>query len=347
MRALGLIFGIFLFLSIGFVFAENDLNDCLSEGYKCTSRIRGCGEYEQFDLSCESEHSVCCSDIPKEVKENYCTDSYRLYFEEGPSNMGGLIFDSFKLSDIEYGLQIEGVSQFRIPAPGKTYEKKNMQFITNEREDEYIEFCYTIDDYIYSEGSYFLKEGFLVEINGISAEVEEISWALSGDTEPKIVFSYGTGGTRTCMLHEGEHCKFTYGPTSNPTFNKLKATASEIIINEKDPENSVAIVSLEKIMEEIIEIKPEEDEYVEIDYENLQEGKSYSCQGCLLNDTCYPLGYRKDGEFCSDSKEFMSQLEGGYCNNNFECESNVCVDSECVSGGLFRRILDWFRNFFR
>jgi len=68
---------------------------------------------------------------------------------------------------------------------------------------------------------------------------------------------------------------------------------------------------------------------------------------CYSNDKCYPFGYRKSGEFCSDEGAFTKQLDSGKtCENNFECGSNVCVDGECISSGFLRKIINWFKNFF-
>lgn len=72
-----------------------------------------------------------------------------------------------------------------------------------------------------------------------------------------------------------------------------------------------------------------------------------SCTGCSLDSKCYPFGYRKDGNYCSDNQEFVSQiLDDSVCENSFECASNLCVDGYCVEQGLFGRILNWFRNLF-
>jgi hypothetical protein len=72
----------------------------------------------------------------------------------------------------------------------------------------------------------------------------------------------------------------------------------------------------------------------------------YKCNGCELGEKCYPLGYRKEGQFCSEDYEFVGQSKAGICDNDFECESNVCISSECVEEGLMRRIIKWFRNLF-
>jgi hypothetical protein len=68
---------------------------------------------------------------------------------------------------------------------------------------------------------------------------------------------------------------------------------------------------------------------------------------CPLDGKCYPFGYRKSNNFCSDTGSFVEQLEGDkVCENNFECSSNVCVSGTCVSEGLLQKILNWFKNLF-
>ena len=81
--------------------------------------------------------------------------------------------------------------------------------------------------------------------------------------------------------------------------------------------------------------------------ENEPKSISNLCFGCLKKETCYPLGYRKSGEFCSEDKKFISQLSAdSSCDNNFECSSNVCISGSCVSEGLLQKILNWFRKLF-
>jgi hypothetical protein len=72
------------------------------------------------------------------------------------------------------------------------------------------------------------------------------------------------------------------------------------------------------------------------------------CGGCELENKCYPFGYRKGGNYCSDDEnEFTGQIdEGLLCENNFECSSYVCVSGECVSEGLLKKILNWFKGLF-
>ncbi len=69
--------------------------------------------------------------------------------------------------------------------------------------------------------------------------------------------------------------------------------------------------------------------------------------GCYLDDKCYPFGVRNEGEYCDLSSNFADQkTEGLFCQNNFECSSNLCLDNQCVKEGLFKRFLEFLRNFF-
>lgn len=79
---------------------------------------------------------------------------------------------------------------------------------------------------------------------------------------------------------------------------------------------------------------------------NVPENNTYICQGCILDNKCYPFGYRKSGKYCAESEEFVVQKESGSCDNSFECSSNLCVSDECVGRNLIQRILDWFKNLF-
>ena len=73
-----------------------------------------------------------------------------------------------------------------------------------------------------------------------------------------------------------------------------------------------------------------------------------ACQGCVLEDKCYPFGYRKAGNFCSDTNnQFIEQKQGdSNCENNFECSSNVCVSGKCLSESFLQKILNWFKRLF-
>ncbi len=79
-----------------------------------------------------------------------------------------------------------------------------------------------------------------------------------------------------------------------------------------------------------------------------QTGPMLICKdSCPLDNKCYPFGIRKQGRYCSDEGAFRQQLESDEsCDNNFECQSNVCVSGKCISSGLLENIISWFKKLF-
>ena len=68
---------------------------------------------------------------------------------------------------------------------------------------------------------------------------------------------------------------------------------------------------------------------------------------CPLDNKCYPFGYRKANNYCTDEGNFIEQSKSEEkCDNNFECKSNLCIDSKCISQGMFQKFLSWFKNLF-
>ena len=81
--------------------------------------------------------------------------------------------------------------------------------------------------------------------------------------------------------------------------------------------------------------------------ENSEEISSRICGGCVRDKKCYPFGYRKSGEYCSENYNFIEQQqEESTCENNFECSSNLCIDSQCISSGFWQKLMNWFKNLF-
>jgi len=75
---------------------------------------------------------------------------------------------------------------------------------------------------------------------------------------------------------------------------------------------------------------------------------SIICQGCLENNTCIPFNTRKLEMYCDLSSKFLPQKEGDMnCENNFECKSNICIASKCVSEGLWQKFLEWIKDIFK
>jgi hypothetical protein len=73
----------------------------------------------------------------------------------------------------------------------------------------------------------------------------------------------------------------------------------------------------------------------------------YCESGCAFNKKCYPFGYRKTAQYCSEEYIFIKQLDTeGICENNFECKSNLCIDSQCISQGVMQKFFHWLKNSF-
>jgi hypothetical protein len=119
------------------------------------------------------------------------------------------------------------------------------------------------------------------------------------------------------------------------------------VCSSASPQCGIASFSLGAQCGKIIIFNPVIGEKVAIDIGEKQEGTTISCNGCLSDDKCYPIGYRKEGNFCSADGNFVVQQQPDLsCENNFECGSNVCISNKCVSPGLIENILNWFSRLF-
>jgi len=77
------------------------------------------------------------------------------------------------------------------------------------------------------------------------------------------------------------------------------------------------------------------------------KNKTTCDNGCLLDNKCFQIGFRKDNAYCSINHKFIDQKnEDLTCENNFECDSNLCIDNKCLSSSLWQKILIFFRKFF-
>ena len=70
---------------------------------------------------------------------------------------------------------------------------------------------------------------------------------------------------------------------------------------------------------------------------------SASCStGCEYNGKCIPFGYRVGTNYCDVTGNLTSQITGGACDNNFQCSSNLCVNSQCVTPSVIQQIINFF-----
>ncbi len=83
--------------------------------------------------------------------------------------------------------------------------------------------------------------------------------------------------------------------------------------------------------------------------ESTNSTNQVSCDsGCVMNDKCYPFGYRKSGQYCLEtSQTFTEQLGSDKgCENDFECQSNFCLDSKCMNPTVMQRFFNWLNRMF-
>jgi len=265
--------------------------------------------------------------------ENYLC---KVYVGEDPITYVGNSFRAFAISSIENGLQVNGI-QARVPGPGESRTIGNLEVLIKELGTDFIEFSFTSNALITEEGSYVVKKGYAIELNDISATIREIPWGLNIDTEPRVLID---NGPQECSLYVGESCKLFYGAVNQPTSNNLMITVISIQKNEEVPDNSTAYIAIKKIKEDIVPTKTPE-----VIPNETPEGV-YFCQGCQLDNNCYPFGYRKSGNYCSEDRRFVSQIETGSCQNSFECSSNVCANGSCITQNFLQKILDFFKRLF-
>ena len=78
----------------------------------------------------------------------------------------------------------------------------------------------------------------------------------------------------------------------------------------------------------------------------VNENNEIVCTGCLFVKSCLPYGYRTSLSYCDIDNTLVKQISEGSCTNNFECTSNVCVEGQCTTPGLFTQFLNWFKALF-
>ncbi len=72
------------------------------------------------------------------------------------------------------------------------------------------------------------------------------------------------------------------------------------------------------------------------------------CDGCYdEKKNCLPYGTRTGSDFCDIDGNFYVQLgDKGACKNNYECETNLCIDGECMSKGVWNKFISWLKAIF-
>ena len=64
-------------------------------------------------------------------------------------------------------------------------------------------------------------------------------------------------------------------------------------------------------------------------------------------DKCPQLGFREGTKYCSLGDQWIEQKGSeSICENNFECNSNLCIDGKCISSNLWQKFIRWLSRLF-
>lgn len=133
--------------------------------------------------------------------------------------------------------------------------------------------------------------------------------------------------------------------SSKPYENSFYAkTGEKIFLGKPSAASTVMYTSIEFCM--LPKTSDSEEEQINPP-ENVGQNEGENINEEMSSYECEMIGLRQEGKYCSPNKTLEDQKETEIsCENNFECKSNVCVDSQCVSGSLIWRIINWFKNLF-
>jgi len=197
----------------------------------------------------------------------------------------------------------------------------------------------------------------------LEAEEEEIKWVVDGYSENGFKVVWSKNENPTYPVRDGD--RYHYYSDVNKREDTLESfdgegeyyvRVCEYLGGKCGVYSNEIKVYLNKTDKE--EKEDEDEDKEEGDEENESEEKNTSehdeeivtiesCNGCLVEEVCYPLGFRKNGQYCFDDFEFVNQSqEESPCDNNFECKSNLCVNDACVSGSLIQKVMNWLKDFF-
>ena len=163
-------------------------------------------------------------------------------------------------------------------------------------------------------------------------------------TKPKFCLNGTlTNKCSSCGCNYGYQCQYENCVIINNTTN---TTQSNTTANNTDAGNtSLVQYTTNNTYVYSSLAKPSNNENVIINPDALIEIEN--CDGCTLNEKCYPFGERMNGTFCSNKGMFLEQINGtNICENNYECATNFCLDGQCLEPGFFQKMIEWFKRLF-
>ncbi|MBT3691379.1 hypothetical protein HOG16_04015 [Candidatus Woesearchaeota archaeon] len=178
-------------------------------------------------------------------------------------------------------------------------------------------------------------------INGISVYLKS-----SDETAFKLTAVIKATSITTC--EEGYTCLDSDNPTQ--TVNVAGSDYTLELISASDTAATIAVTNTAGTTEskEISEDQSKIINGISIYLKNADENNlQLTAVIKASEEKCSDIGLRKKGKYCSYDNQWINQNNNEEsCENNFECISNVCVDSECIRGSIFKEIINWFKRVF-
>ncbi len=225
---------------------------------------------------------------------------------------------------------------------------------------------------VFSETCLFDKDNCFLYSGGMI--VKKKSATSEADCMEQIQF-----GNRDCALHAdvlftGKNTiKHSYGYITGPPFTKTcnigkdtKKHALQMVKNGTFPNHLRNYDIFEAIENDEIQIMSATDKIFILDEEKFfsrgefnklntalddtnedKQVKGEDCSACEYGGKCISQGVRTKGMYCDIDNSMKTQREGeDFCENNFECKTNFCLESKCVKQGFFKKILSFFNRLF-
>jgi hypothetical protein len=78
-----------------------------------------------------------------------------------------------------------------------------------------------------------------------------------------------------------------------------------------------------------------------------EEYSLIDCDGCIFSNECYDADSRLSGNYCSVNGTWLAQFaDGNSCDDNFQCQSNLCLSGKCRPASLLWKFLEWLMRLF-
>jgi hypothetical protein len=179
--------------------------------------------------------------------------------------------------------------------------------------------------------SWFFLVNSKVELNGKSIRLLDVY------EDGTVVVQVGKP---TVIIFPGDHRFIEDGDSNSGSYFTQIFNEESYYSDIKSERTAILSISEGFVIED--ESPPDIDNYLVIEgSKKIKEPKSntienpspsQNCNGCMLKNSCLPIGHRIDGRYCDISDELITQKkEKQPCQNNYECKTNQCSDGYCIN----------------